>query len=271
MKSDFSKPGTVVFRKDCSRNLTLESLGHDEDYPVWKQANMNLKKRSRRKARLRKTLRDCSVASVHKALGAITLLAIGITLTACSGSETGAGQDAPDDVDYSDIADMPHFTGPWAEEFRYAYARAATEQIRDYLRDEVITEAEKQEVTEAFRTCMVSHRLTFDDFEDGGGYTYGIAAVSSADEANEIATNCENETGVFEVVQMYFLIRANPSNEDRTPEIVACLIRSGVVPQGYPVERHMEGRIDEYALVEMNELQTTENTCNNDPDGAFRG
>ena len=200
----------------------------------------------------------------------IALIASAGLLTACSGPDTDQTQNSSDEIDYSHIPDMPDFKGPWAEDFRYAYARAADEKIRDYLRDEVITEAEKQEVTEAFRNCMVSRGLTFDDFDDGGSYSFGFAAVSNPEEANEIADNCEDETGVFEVVNLYFSIRANPENKDRTPEIVACLVRAEVVPPDYTAEQHRKGLLDDYAIAEINELYPADTACNKDPEGAFR-
>ncbi|MBC9954150.1 hypothetical protein ICM05_05745 [Leucobacter sp. cx-42] len=200
----------------------------------------------------------------------VALIAAAGLLTACSGPGIDQTQSSSEETDYSHVPDMPDFKGPWAEDFRYAYARAANEKIRDYLRDEVITEAEKQEVTEAFRNCMVSRGLTFDDFDDDGSYSFEFAAVNNPDEANEIANNCENETGVFEVVSMYFSIRANPENKDQTPEIVACLIRSGVVPRDYTVEQRKQRLIDDYAIVDEFEAWEADQACEKDPEGAFR-
>ena len=209
--------------------------------------------------------------SAHKLLRFLALLTTSCALlTGCSAAASTGSEDALDEIDYSHIPDMPDFKGPWADELRYAYARASNEQIRDYLRDEVITEAEKQAVTEAFRNCMVSHGLTFNDFEDGSSYRFGITGVSGADEANEIANNCENETGVFEVVDMYFSIRDNPSKRDWSPEIVECLIRAGVVPQNYTVKQHKESWLDDHAIVEVHELNEADTACNKDPEGAFR-
>jgi hypothetical protein len=47
------------------------------------------------------------------------------------------------------------FSGPWAEEFRKAYAQAPDDLTRGILFDGVITEAEVSESTEDYRKCLV--------------------------------------------------------------------------------------------------------------------
>ncbi|MBC9943551.1 hypothetical protein ICL81_03290 [Leucobacter sp. cx-328] len=193
-----------------------------------------------------------------------------LLLTGCSGTASAGKQNSAEEVDYSHVPDLPDFKGPWADEFREAYASASNEEIRDYLRDEVITEAEKQAVTEAFRSCVTSRGLKFDDFENGLSYTLEYASVTDPEENQRIASECEKSTGAFEVISLYYMIQANPDNHDRSAEITACLIRSGVVPADYTVEKFRETWVSEYAIADEFETAMAEKDCEKDPEGAFR-
>ncbi|MBC9954148.1 hypothetical protein ICM05_05735 [Leucobacter sp. cx-42] len=166
---------------------------------------------------------------------------------------------------------MPEFSGPWADLFRDEYSRAPNDEIRGYLSDEVISEAENQAVTEAFRKCMNSRGLTFDDFEYDGSYRFGYTQVSGPDEANEIATDCEMSTGADQVSFLYHQIKLNPENTDRNPDIAACLVRAGVVPSNYTADDYKDYPVWEQAITKVDAAKATEEACRRDPSGAFRG
>lgn len=196
---------------------------------------------------------------------ALALAACAI-LTSCSSTEhpnTG-------NTSATQPGDTPSFSGPWADMFRDEYSRAPNDEVRGYLSDGIITEAENQAVTEAFRTCMTANGLTFDDFEYDGSYSFGFEKVSGADEANEIATKCEMTTGADQVAFLYHQMKLNPENRELTTDIAACLVRSGVVPSDYNAENYKEHPLLERATTNAAEAKAAEETCKKDLAGAFR-
>lgn len=168
-----------------------------------------------------------------------------------------------------ETTETPKFSGPWAEEFRQAFESAPTDEIREYLRNEEITEVEKQAVTEAFRNCLTSQGLTFDDFNNDGSFGFGFASVTDPDKANLITNECQASTGVDQVISLYFHIRGNPGNKDLSEEIAACMIRSKTVPPEFTID---PSKSDLFAGLFLNdEVQawTAYNTCTADPIGSF--
>lgn len=188
-------------------------------------------------------------------------------LTSCSSTVHADPEVAPS----SQLNRMPNFSGPWAELFRDEYARAPNDEIRGYLSDEVITEAENQAVTEAFRKCMSSRGLTFDGFEFDGSYSFGFAQVSNSDDANEIATECEMSSGADQVSFLYHQMKLNPENRDLAPDIAACLVRAGVVPTEYTAKEYTEYHLWEQTTTDAVSAKEAENACQKDLAGAFRG
>lgn len=188
-----------------------------------------------------------SVASVLKMIAAVSLLTATVAMAACSNTSPEKSQYPSEEVDYSRITGMPNFSGPWAEEFRYAYAKAPNDEIRAYLRDENITEAEKQAVTEAFRTCLSTQGVGFTDFEFDGGFSTTFEGVSGPEEANRVTNECAASSGVDDVIFLYFQIRANPQNSDLSHEIAMCMVRSETVTPSFTAENYRSNDIDGFA------------------------
>ncbi|MBC9954149.1 hypothetical protein ICM05_05740 [Leucobacter sp. cx-42] len=209
------------------------------------------------------------MANIHKAIVAITLLAVGSTLTACNGPGTGQRQTSSEEVDYSHITDMPNFSGPWAEEFRNAYAKAPNDEIRAYLRDENITEAEKQAVTEAFRTCLSTQGVGFTDFDFDGGFSTTFEGVSGSEEANRVTNECAANSGVDDVIFLYFQVRANPQNRDLSREIAMCMVRSETVTPSFTAENYRSNEIEGFAASDVIATREALRECQAAPLEAF--
>lgn len=187
-------------------------------------------------------------------------------LTACSSSV---------DVSRQSVTNlesgMPSFSGPWAEEFRTRYSLAPTPEIQSFLADEQISEIEMQAVTEKFRNCMQGNQLTFTSFDVGGGFDFGFPETMGASTANEIADRCSSTSGVNAIIHLYYQLRSNPTNKDRSEEIVSCIIRAGIVPSNFSVKDYRTYPITELALVDEATAVTAVQFCEADPSGTFVG
>lgn len=215
------------------------------------------------------------MANAHRHLVLASLLTAGFTvtivtaLTACSAAAPDASKESVDEIDSSIITDMPDFTGPWAEEFRYAYAKAPSDEIKAYLRDETITEAEKQAVTETFRTCLSTQGVGFTDFEFDGGFSTTFEGVNGSEEANTVTNECAASSGVDDVIFLYFQIRANPQHRDLSQEIATCMIRSETVTPSFTAEHYTSNGIEGFVVSDATAAQEALRECQAAPFEAF--
>lgn len=193
-------------------------------------------------------------------------ISLSLSLTACSISADVATQSST-----SLESGMPKFSGPWAEEFRNRYSLAPNPEIQSFLADEQITEIEMQVVTENFRNCMQGNQLTFTNFDVGGGFDFGFPENMGANKANEIADTCSSSSGVNAIIHLYYQLRSNPTNKDRSEEIVSCIIRAGIVPSNFSVKDYRTYPITELALVDEATAVSAVQFCEADPSGTFVG
>jgi hypothetical protein len=193
-------------------------------------------------------------------------ISLSLFLTACSISADVATQSST-----SLESGMPKFSGPWAEEFRTRYSLAPNPEIQSFLADEQITEIEMQVVTENFRNCMQGNQLTFTNFDVGGGFDFGFPENMGASKANEIADTCSSSSGVNAIIHLYYQLRSNPTNKDRSEEIVSCIIRAGIVPSNFSVKDYRTYPITELALVDEDTAVSAVQFCEADPSGTFVG
>lgn len=193
-------------------------------------------------------------------------ISLSLFLTACSISADVVTQSST-----SLESGMPKFSGPWAEEFRTRYSLAPNPEIQSFLADEQITEIEMQVVTENFRNCMQGNQLTFTNFDVGGGFDFGFPENMGANKANEIADMCSSSSGVNAIIHLYYQLRSNPTNKDRSEEIVSCIIRAGIVPSNFSVKDYRTYPITELALVDEATAVSAVQFCEADPSGTFVG
>lgn len=131
----------------------------------------------------------------------------------------------------------PEFTGPWAAEFSSFYQKADSDFARTVLEDGVVSELEIAEVWERFRTCLSSAGVTLGDVGADGSYETTFAEDVGSDAANTATVGCSRTSGESYIAPLYFWMLRNPQKLDESTIIVDCLLKAGVVPDNYTVER----------------------------------
>ncbi len=179
--------------------------------------------------------------------------ALAVALTGCAPdgiASTGSTQDVPD------------FSGPWAAVFSSTYASAATDIVREVLKDSKISDAEWADVKNGFETCMSDRGipLTWDD--DFGGFSLEGNTKDNAHVDDALKT-CGAS---FDAISMLrYATTRNPDNVDESELVVACFIRDGVVDPGYTAKQY---DIDSSANPRPAWLDSAKTlTCGRDPLG----
>ncbi len=160
-------------------------------------------------------------------------------------------------------------TGPWADEFQRAYDEATDPFVRAVLMDGVVTDAEYAEMFDQWAQCMAEEEITLTELPPSeGGYRYTFPPSITADFAHEVETRCSEESGEYPIGALYTFVQRNPDNLDEMEILRDCLVREGVITDGYDQEK-LERDIaasptpfddDPVALRKYNE-------CNRDPLG----
>ena len=125
-------------------------------------------------------------------------------------------------------------TVPSGEDPRITERRnlVSTEFEREVLADGKINEQEYETSRQLYRSCMEERGYSV-EFRDDGGSTIGAPGPETTTEDFD-ADDADCETGTTLVIAvLYETIRANPDNVDRMQQVVDCLKRNEIVPEGY--------------------------------------
>ncbi|WP_025134979.1 hypothetical protein [Leucobacter sp. PH1c] len=169
----------------------------------------------------------------------------------------------------------PEFSGPYAEEFRKTYEKTTDPELRAFLEDGKITEAESQAVVERLRTCLAEHGITLVRSDENSSEATLPEAGPARENAGELLQECGTQSGEFSVLPLYYSMKQDPQKQITTETLVACLVRAGVVPEGFTVKDYESGGIDAYhppeVLYEPAGAETLERikTCHSDPLGSY--
>ncbi|WP_282824856.1 hypothetical protein [Gulosibacter sediminis] len=199
-----------------------------------------------------------------------TCVGLALVLSGCTATAEEPHQDLVDTTENLST-EAPEFSGPWASEFTAAYQKAPNAQVREYLADEEISEAEKQTLTESFRTCLAAQGVTFDDFNEDGSFEFTFEESVGPDNANTIADECSASEGVDTAISLYYSIHANPENKDQSVDIAACMVRSGTVISTYSAEDYKSSPLSDYVLGDEAAAIEAVQMCESNPTGAFGG
>ncbi|RLP75748.1 hypothetical protein D9V32_09835 [Mycetocola tolaasinivorans] len=140
-------------------------------------------------------------------------------------------------------ADIPEFTGSWAEDFREQYRLTTTDKARAMLSDGVVTAAEYAEVRESLLRCAAERGVTIEAIRIDGSREFSFETITS-DEANDVMNRCEDESGDSTVGTLWYWMQRNPAQLDEDELVLSCLHRIGVVDQGVTIDQYRAGRQD---------------------------
>lgn len=198
------------------------------------------------------------------------LFFVGAVLTGCtaSGVESIPSPSATATPTPSSVAGGPTFSGPYAALLAERYAKSSSTFERDALADGNVTDAERAEMIERFRSCLsrTGHRL--DSFKKTGAREITAA---NPDEDGAVGRkqieSCEKYAGVNTVGLIYSAMATDPENTDLVPKIVACLKKHGLVGPGYSRSDYQRG-LPTFPDAKRNDRVTQ---CNDDPLNLTKG
>lgn len=180
----------------------------------------------------------------------------------------------------SGAPDMPKFTGPFAIMLEDEYQIAPAGFARDVIRDGRVTDQERAETVERFRTCLAEVGTNLISFDDQNG-SYELSADNSitseegmqASDASD--QKCYVDSGLSSVDFVYREMRANPENRDFSEIMVECLKKAQAVPEGYTqADFDREYPAGEITLLDPDLQHTPDDPvmiCQHDPLGLVNG
>lgn len=148
---------------------------------------------------------------------------LGATLTVCAAlagcgigatnaNGTGNGGDTGGTVTGNGAT--PTFTGPYASDFAQAYRDAPTDLARSILKDGRITDAEIQEIYDAYNTCLEPYGMQSTYTTEEGETTGQYRGSLSNDEQLKVMEQCHAKTGADSIASLAASMTDNPDNLD---------------------------------------------------------
>ena len=203
--------------------------------------------------------------SARAVLAVATVLATTAVLTACAAAPHNEGQSPEPTPAFT--GEVPHFDGPYADEFADFYTRATSDFVRDALKDGQITDAEYAEMTSRFTSCLADQGITFKGFAPDGGFSTSDAPHGG--DTNSIVDQCSRASGEDSIGALRSWMSSNPKNLDAAPIIAECLVRKGVVPPDYSVDDFVQDSAGRFADIENlpPDLYDALVACSTDPFG----
>lgn len=165
-------------------------------------------------------------------------------------------------------ADVPEFTGAWSAQFEQAYTATSNTFVRQAIEDGKVTDDEHAEMLERFRGCLDDVGITLT--VNGRSYRWDIPEGSNADKANEHFDRCSVEVGENYIGWLYYGVKRNPENLDEFEIISACLVREGVVPEGYSAADYADDNdARTFPFLDQEAGERAHEKCLDDPLGLF--
>jgi hypothetical protein len=160
-------------------------------------------------------------------------------------------------------------TGPWADEFRTAYADAKSDFERTVLVDSEITSAEYEQSKNHLRACLADANLTI-TWDDRGGFELGSKRGDYPDDfferSDPVLRQCEMRwTGA--ILYLYEQIRRNPLRQDESALQIACLKGGGLIDETYTKEQWRRDNENDSLPFDRRGTQATR--CELDPLGLW--
>ncbi|OJX94704.1 MAG: hypothetical protein BGO96_01140 [Micrococcales bacterium 73-15] len=157
--------------------------------------------------------------------------------TGCTdASSAGASAESP-------TGPRPTFTGPYAAEFEKYYDDATTDFEREVLATSEVTDAAYAEMEERFSSCLADGGIEFSGFEPDGAYETSLAPNGA--DTMAIVNECAETTGANTIGLLHDLMFADPENLGGPVVMAECLVRTGIVDEGYTGEDYtsdLDGR-----------------------------
>ena len=160
-------------------------------------------------------------------------------LAACGQTSTGDGRSAD--------GGEPSFSGPYAAEFTRTYEQAPTDLARNILKDGRITQAEVQEIYNAYNTCLEPYGLQASWSVDQGETVGQYRGTLSDEKQFEIMDDCQATTYAGAVSSLYATMSRNPDNIDQETlarKTYQCYVKYDLLPSPISEDEYMSATYD---------------------------
>lgn len=178
--------------------------------------------------------REHGLGRIGRLIAGVLLTAACLTSAACG---IGMGGNGSADGGASGGATVsggtPTFSGPYADDFKREYDKAPTDLARGILRDGKITDAEVQEVYDAYNTCLEPYGLQATYSADAGETVAQYRGSLTDDEQLDIMKQCHAKTDAGNISSLYVSMRRNPERLDTEAMYRAtyrCLVKHDLLP-----------------------------------------
>ncbi|NEN05377.1 hypothetical protein G3T36_05780 [Diaminobutyricibacter tongyongensis] len=154
-------------------------------------------------------------------------------------------------------------SGSWSDEVRQEYEKASSPEIKEALRDGVISDQEYAEMKQRYAACLSAAGIALTKY-DFGGAVLNQPPSMTADETHNNLTRCSDDSGEWPIAYFYLQMRVNPSNKDLRQAMIDCFKRKGLVGPGYGVKDYEAGDIP-------SSDDNSVTSCTTDPEGRLGG
>ncbi|KFI91200.1 hypothetical protein BISA_1797 [Bifidobacterium saguini DSM 23967] len=172
-----------------------------------------------------------------------TMFMIAVTALACAMlAACGSPSNADDGGATAGSDGEPSFSGPYAAEFKQEYEQASTDLARNILKDGKITQAEVQEVYDAYNKCLEPYGLQATwDVEQGESMGQFRGSMSD-DEQVKVMDQCHAETDAGNIASLYATMHNNPDNIDQAAlerKVYQCYVKYDLLPSPVSEDEYM--------------------------------
>jgi len=163
--------------------------------------------------------------------------AVALLTTACAMSADQGGPAATPSPSAAGGVVTATDKSAWTAEVKDAASSASSDLERKILADGVITAAEVAEAKAAFTACMTAYgaHVEWSANSDAMSVGYPMTGTPSPDEMALMQTQqktCWRSTAT-NAISLYYQMQRNPQKQDEFTIVAACLVRKGVMPEGY--------------------------------------
>ncbi|MFR0555737.1 hypothetical protein [Pseudoscardovia radai] len=191
------------------------------------------------------------------------LTAVMMVMLSVSGCGSSAGTDASSEASSSSssvagavkASDGTVFTGRYANDYRDAYEDAKTELGKEILKDSTITDAEWQELKDAFIQCAAGVGGTV-EFANAAtsehSVNYGKVSDQAVDEKSQQVHQCEMDTDFYSISAIRdFEEQDAQAGGDYLEALLSCYQRHGLADPGLTLEEYKQVMSDEGRNADM--------------------
>jgi hypothetical protein len=121
-----------------------------------------------------------------------------------------------------------------------------SEFVKGVLADDKVTQEEVDEALARQLQCMRDHGIEAEMEEDFAGNLQVVSKAFQVPNQADIGADCSSESGGPDIAGLFRMMKTNPSNVGLPDLVAGCLVREGLVPEGF-TGHEWENIMEEYA------------------------